>query len=49
MIKYNTLEEVREAARRRAMKYYNKVKDTPEYKEKKRKAYLKRKNKTPKE
>lgn len=36
-MKYKTLEEVRAAARKRAMKYYNKVKDDPEYKEKRNK------------
>ena len=36
-MKYTTLEEVREAARKRALKYYNKVKDDPEYKEKRNK------------
>ena len=43
MIKYKTLEELREANRKRALKYYNKIKDTEEYKEKKRQQYERRK------
>lgn len=32
LMKYTTLQELREANRKRALKYYNKVKDDPEYK-----------------
>lgn len=47
-MKYNTLEELREAHRIKALAYYNKVKDDPEFKKKRkdirRKSYLKKKN-----
>lgn len=36
-MKYTTLEELREANKKRALKYYNKVKDDPEYKAKRNK------------
>lgn len=47
-MKYKTLEELREAHRIKALAHYNKVKDDPEYKERRkairRKSYLKLKD-----
>lgn len=47
-MKYTTLEQLRKAHRIQALKYYNKVKDDPEYKEKRSKRdkarYAKKKN-----